>query len=77
MLFTVQLELLRFFRSTVVKFLHDANDNDICSTTSLAELISVREMLLFLMAASSHNDNVSDLIVHFALLYFFLRYLHI
>ena len=81
MLFTVQLELFRFFLSTVDtrskvlcnKYLHEANDNDKCSATSLAELISrlrdgLSNVSFFSDGSKFTHDNVSDLIVHFALL---------
>jgi len=52
LLFTVQLELLRFFSCRPLipvilynNYLHDADDSDRRSATLLAELISVRDGL--------------------------------
>jgi len=52
------------------KFLHDANDNDICSATLLAELNSVRDGLSnvsFSDGSKFTHDNVCDLILYFVL----------
>ena len=68
-----------FFLSTVDsrtkvlynKYLHDANDNDICSATSLAQPISVRDGLSSVSCSDGSKftrDNVSDFVVYIALL---------